>query len=389
MRRYAVGDEVRLALARKLRDWSKAGLLAPDDEQTLGTDLVTDLRHTGLMLRFGLAAFTMIAGAASVGFVVLTTDLDSEVAVAIAAAVLGGVALAAATGLVHRFRLYRHGVEEALAMGAVALFGVSAGLLGTEVFGTGSGGPAWLLAMTAVALGAGEAYRRFGFQYAAVMALCAVALLPVAFDAIDVELKRIVAGVVCAAAFVLASRIRRRADDDVRRSDAEVVRAAAVAGLYVSLNAFVLTEPFGRNVDAWFRWSSWGITWLLPFAIGRAAIVERDPLLLRVAMATALGSLLTNKSYLGWQRQSWDPMLLGVLLVGMALGLRRWLATGAGAERNGFTARQLVDSEGATVQLGGLASVAVQPGPTREASEPTDPTFSGGRSGGAGGGSTF
>ena len=168
-----------------------------------------------------------------------------------------------------------------------------------------------------------------------------------------------------------------------------VVRAAAAAGAYLALNSVILVEPFGLAVDTWYRWTSWVVTWLLPLLIGRAAVTERDPLLLRVAMAAGLASLLTNKAYLGLPRQPWDPMVLGVVLTGIALVLRRWLSTGPGGERHGFTARPLVQSDSATIQLASLASVAVQPAPTRQVSAPEDPTFSGGRSGGAGAGSEF
>lgn len=389
MRHYAVEDEVRLRLGRDLHDWRKAGLLTPDEETDLRADVATDLRRAGLMLRLGLAAFTVIAGAAAVGLVFLVTDMRSEVAVSIAAALLGAVAFGAATGVVRRFRLYRYGVEEALALGAVALWGFSAGLLAAETFKANSGGDAWFFAMTAVAAGSAAAYRRFGFQYAAVGALYATALLPMASSSVDVEFKRIFAALVCAAAYGYATGTWRRADNDVTRSDAEVVRAAAAAGAYLALNSVILVEPFGHNVDGWYRWTSWAVTWLLPFLIGRAAVAERDPLLLRVALAAGLASLLTNKTYLGWPRQPWDPMLLGVVLVGAALLLRRWLSSGADSERHGFTARQLVQSDGATIQLASLASVAVQPAPTRQVPAPEDPTFSGGRSGGAGAGSEF
>jgi hypothetical protein len=389
MRHYAVEDEVRLRLGRDLRDWRKAGLLTPDEEQGLRADVATNLRRAGIMLRLGLAAFTVIAGAAAIGLVFLVTDLRSEVAVAITAAVLGAVAFGAATAFVRRYTLYRYGVEEALAAGAVGLWGFGAGLLASATFKTNSGGDAWFFAMAAVAAACGVVYRRFGFQYAAVGAVVATALLPMASSAVDAEFTRLFAALVCAAAFVYASRMRRQADNDVTQGDAEVIRAAAAAGAYLALNSVILVEPFGRNVDAWFRWTTWVVTWLLPFLLGRTAVAERDPLLLRVALAAGLLSLVTNKTYLGWPRQPWDPMVLGVVLVAAALVLRRWLSSGEHGERNGFTARQLVESQGATIQLASLASVAVQPAPARQVPEPDDTTFSGGRSGGAGAGTTF
>jgi hypothetical protein len=389
MRLYRVEDEVRLGLARDLRDWHKAGLLTADEEQRLRADVTTDLRRAGIMLRLGLAAFTVIAGAAAIGLVFLATSLDSEVAVSITAAGLGAVAFGAATAIVRRFRLYRYGVEEALALGAVGLWGGSAGLLASEIFRANSGADAWFFAMAGVTAGCAVAYRRFGFQYAAVGAVVAAALLPMASSAVDVEFKRLFAALVCTAAFVYTSRVRRQADDDMTRADAEVIRAAAAACAYLALNSVLLAEPFGRQVDGWYRWSSWLVTWLLPFLLGRTAVIERDPLLLRVAIATGLASLVSNKAFLGWPRQPWDPMLLGVLLVAGALVLRRWLSSGEGGERNGFTARQLVESEGATIRLASLASVAVQPAPTRPVPPPDDTTFSGGRSGGAGAGTSF
>lgn len=389
MRHYPIEDEVRLGLGRDLADWRKAGLITPDQEPALRADVATDLRRAGIMLRLGLAAFTVIAGGGAIGLVFLATDLSSELAVSVTAAVLGAAAFGTATAIVRRFRLYRYGVEEALALGAVGLWGLSAGLLAAETFSTSSGGEAWFFAMAAVAAGSAAAYRRFGFQYAAVCVVYAAALLPMASSSVDVAFTRLFAALVCAGACVYAGSTRRRADDDITRSDAEVVRAAAAAGAYLALNNVLFAGPFGLTVDGWYRWTSWGVSWLLPVVLGRVAVAERDPLLLRVALATGLASLLTNKTYLGWPRQPWDPMLLGVLLVSAALLLRRWLARGDGGERRGFTARQLVQSEDATIQLASLASVAVQPTPTRTVTPPDDPTFSGGRSGGAGAGTTF
>ncbi|MGD9906554.1 MAG: hypothetical protein AB7U83_24060 [Vicinamibacterales bacterium] len=390
MRHYAVEDEVRVGLDRSLRDWQKAGLLTSAQEPLLRADLATGLRRTGLMLRLGLAAFTVIAGAATFGLIVLATNMSSEIATAFTATALGAAAWGTATLLARSGRLYRYGVEEALVMGAVALFGFAAALLGAEAIDSNSVGVAWCFAMTTAAIAAGAAYRLFGFQYAAVGALYATALLPMASRSVGTEFKRVFAAVVCAAGYAAATRLRQRAVDDVRQGDAEVVRAAAAVGAYLALNAFVLPEWFSRTVADWFRWSSGPMVWLLPVAFGRAAVVERDPLLVRVALAAALATLVTNKAYLGWPRQPWDPVLLGVGLVALSLGLRRWLSAGADGERNGFTARPLVDSDAAAVQLGSLISVATPPTePARPAPGPDDPYFSGGRSGGAGAGGTF
>ena len=34
------------------------------------------------------------------------------------------------------------------------------------------------------------------------------------------------------------------------------------------------------------------------------------------SLVMAMATLATNKPYLGWERHTWDPMLLGVLLTG-------------------------------------------------------------------------
>lgn len=243
--------------------------------------------------------------------------------------------------------------------------------------------------MIAVAIASGFAYRRFGYRDAAVVALAALALVPVAFDAPGVEITRVFAAVVFAGGYSYAAHVRRVASDDITRGDAEVVRAAGAVGVYAALNVYLTGEPFGRQGDAWFTWATWVITWILPVVVGRAAVRERDPWLLRVAIAMTLASLVTNKAYLGWPRQPWDPMLLGVLLSGLALVLRRWLAAGANGERRGFTARQLTGRDAVALQLASLAAAAVQPGATRDMPETDDRVFSGGRSGGGGAGGEF
>ena len=107
------------------------------------------------------------------------------------------------------------------------------------------------------------------------------------------------------------------------------------------------------------------------------------------SLVTAVATLLTNKLYLGWPPQTWDPMLLGALLAIVAVVVRRWLLRGAGGERHGFTPARLLESEADAIRLLGLASVGVRPAHEGSVSATEPSGFRGGRSGGAGGGNAF
>ena len=109
-----------------------------------------------------------------------------------------------------------------------------------------------------------------------------------------------------------------------------------------------------------------------------------------VNVIMAVATLVTNKPYLGWERHAWDPILLGILLAGTALALRRWLSGGADGQRNGFTPRSLVASADRR-GLGVLAAFAgaAQPFAARTPTETPLEPGRGGRSGGAGGGAGF
>jgi hypothetical protein len=100
---------------------------------------------------------------------------------------------------------------------------------------------------------------------------------------------------------------------------------------------------------------------------------------------------VTNKPYLGWQRHTWDPMLLGALLIGVALFIRRWLADGPGEIRHGFTARRLSGKDKAWMSAGATVLGLVSPNITTPSpqTESPDVHFGGGDSGGAGASSDF
>src|SRR5882757_2068695 len=90
-----------------------------------------------------------------------------------------------------------------------------------------------------------------------------------------------------------------------------------------------------------FYWTTWVLIWCLPPLILTRGVRLKDRFILAVGAITAVLTLVTNKPYLGWQRHTWDPMLLGIALTGVSILLRRWLARGPDGVRHGFTAAPL------------------------------------------------
>jgi hypothetical protein len=95
--------------------------------------------------------------------------------------------------------------------------------------------------------------------------------------------------------------------------------------------------------------------WVLPAAGLRLAIRDRDRPMIAANLVMGLATLLTNKPYLGAPREPCDPILLGLLLLGTALVLRRWLASGKDGTRDGFTPARLLRSDNDTRAVAALS----------------------------------
>ena len=117
-------------------------------------------------------------------------------------------------------------------------------------------------------------------------------------------------------------------------------------------------------------------------------IRDRDRDLIDVSLVLMLVTLITNKPYLGWARNTWDPIVFGTLLIGVAIAARRWLERGPNRQRRGFTARRILDRDRTARSMLSMASATLPP-QTAAHAEPAPPEFGGGRSGGAGGGGAY
>jgi hypothetical protein len=163
------------------------------------------------------------------------------------------------------------------------------------------------------------------------------------------------------------------------------IQAAAWAGIYIALNMKLM--PWIVVSGGAFYWFTYLTTLILP-ALGLViSVKDKDRPMLNISIAMAIVSLATNKPYLGWTRYSWDPILLGLLLIGVAIGLRRWLAQGADGHRAGFTSTPVAIEQRSLLTL--LSAAPIPVAPRVEAPHAAGGHLEGGRSGGGGASGSF
>ena len=199
-----------------------------------------------------------------------------------------------------------------------------------------------------------------------------------------------------AAGLICIAPIRSRHRFDTLEDAYSLSEAFLWLGIYLIFNLkisdFSLLSPlwiptrFTSESAGPFYWTTWVLIWCLPPLILTRGVRLKDRFVIAVGAITAVLTLVTNKPYLGWQRHTWDPMLLGIALTGVALFLRRWLAPGPGGVRYGFTAARLSAKDKHTMSVGSTVLGLVTPQSITP--QPTNPDFKFGGGGSGGGGAS-
>ncbi len=391
---YATADEERIRAGAQVRAWTQSGLLDAAQGASIESGLRTELRRTNRALRFALFIFGTIVVLASVGLWIAAFNLRFDSAVAWTAIVAGIACFIVAQFLVLKFQLYRFGVEEAFAVWAVMLAGFGVGFL-VSSGGTNGDSPA-LAAFLTAAVASAVVYWRFGYLYAAFAAVASGAFAAF-FLGLPMAAARTVSASILLAAFAVARRARRAHGEEFPGDDYGAIESIAWIGIYGVLNlrlSLDLSPAIYRaraDVPTLFYWATYAAIWLLPATGFALAVRDKHRPMLWASLVTAMATLATNKPYLGWQQHTWDPVLLGVLLLATAMAVRRWLSRGPDGHRRGFIPQPLVASvDRQALDVLATVAVAAQPGTPRMPNEtPAVEPGRGGRSGGGGGGADF
>ena len=170
MRAYSASDEEALRARDLLKDWVGEGFLTEGQYPALERETVCDLRRTNIFLRLVLLLFTLIIVGAAVGlFFVVFLPQGARQPAGIFLLILAAISYAAAELAVSQARLYRYGIEEALAVCSVCFLctGLDAVLL--------SG---YSLVPVAGAVLSLWIWHRFGLPYAPFAAMIFVVWMP-------------------------------------------------------------------------------------------------------------------------------------------------------------------------------------------------------------------
>jgi hypothetical protein len=403
VRLYSASSEETLRARKLLTEWADDGFLTKAQYRVLEQEAVSEVRTTNIFLRLILFFFTLISvGAAAALFVVVFLSRPSDQTVGFFLLIFAAVCYAAAEVAVSQARLYRYGIEEALAVCSVGFLcvGIQFALFsGSNAYSPKPNAAQFLVPAAGVVFSL-WIWRRFGFSYAFLAAMMFVLFLP-GYWTSSHSTQHLIVAVFYATGLVGVASVRSGHRLDYLDEAYSLVEAFLWLGIYLTINLQLSSlklpaqwwggtraaSEFARP----FYWGTWVLIWCLPPIVLARGIRQKDRFVIAVGGIVAILTFVSNKPYLGWQRHTWDPMLMGILLTSVAVFIRRWLARGPGGIRHGFTAARLSGKDqrwinvGSTV-FGTLSPHSATPGP--QANNP-DFRFGGGHSGGGGASGEF
>ncbi len=392
MRLYSASSEETLRARQLLTDWAGEGFLTKEQYQRLEQETVSDLRTTNIFLRLVLFLFTLIGVGAAVALFFVGSG-PSEQTIGIFLLIFAVVCYAAAEFAVFQAGLYRYGIEEALAASSVGF--LCAGIQFAFFSDSPYSPKLESLVPAAGAVFSLWIWRRFGLWYAFPAAMIFVLFLP-GYWTLSHSAQHLIVAAFYATGLICVPAVRSRHRFDYLDDAYSLVEAFLWLGIYLAINLQLWSLSlrahwWGGTRDASefarpFYWGTWVLTWCLPPIVLARGIRQKDRFVIAVGAIVAILTFVTNKPYLGWQRHTWDPMLLGILLTAVAVFIRRWLGRGPGGIRHGFTAERLSGKDKRWMNPGSAVFGLLTPQSIKPAPQTSGPDFrfGGGASGGGG-----
>ena len=399
---YTPEQEENIFIQRRARTWQRSGLISENQFKIIEERTSSQLAETSLFFRILYFVFTWICLTAAVGLVIWLMDIDHEGPIGLTFLLFSIPFYMLAEYLVRCYHVFRHGIEEALALLSLGLFCGGMVLLVLSLPGHPDDHLMMFLTASLVCLFSFWLYIRFGFLYAALISIVALGFLPFQFSLPPIW-ERSLLFLLLGLLFLISLQTESDTLADFRKKRKGIIQACLFMGLYLTVNLriFAVAESWFDQTSPHlipyagfppiFYWVSYILTFLIPALGLYFGIQVRKRALINAAGVALVLSLATNKDYLGLKHYAWDPMIFGVTLILAAVLIIRWLAKGEDKARCGFTVESILKPERYGLTLPEIGA-AVMPGVTMAATEaaPVEPSpFEDGQSGGGGASRNF
>jgi hypothetical protein len=334
--------ERRQEVRRAARAWAAAGFLSPTSHRDITARYPDD--RTRLPAGFRVLAFilTVVAITGAFGFLLLIGDSGGERAVAALATVFA--VLCAVATEVQRGRLRRADAGAELATALLTLvFGAVGLALWAGLANVPPTIPLGVLAVVGLGLTA-----RWGSGLLGLLAAVLVLAWLAQFAAARVLW--ILVGVT--SVFPLLAGSRSPALAPTHRLGCWLAAGAMVLAVYLSSNLLSLDRGWVEDLrldsalaaappDPAVRTVAAVATALLPLLLLGAGWRRRETLLLVTGLAALVASVATLQHYRPLLPAAYLLLLAGLMTLAATLGCRRWLRSGPGGERQGWTTNVL------------------------------------------------
>lgn len=223
----------------------------------------------------------------------------SDQAAGVDSLIFAAVCYAAAEVAASQARLYRYGVEEALAVCSVGF--LCAGLQLALLSGRPYPGPPDTVQSLVPAAGAVLSlwlWHRFGFSYAFLAAMIFIVFLPAHWTS-SLSAQHVVVALFYAAGLVVVAAVRSRHRFDHLDEDYSLVEALLWLGIYLAINLKLLsldlpgrwsigTPDTSGLFSRTFYWGTWLLIWCLPPIVLVRGIRQKDRFVLAVGAIVAV-----------------------------------------------------------------------------------------------------
>ena len=365
---YSSAQEENIFIRKQAGTWKRSGLITDDQLSTITNLTDPDLQQTNIFFRILFFVFTILCASALFGLFVWIAGLKTSMAYSFTLIITGVIFYFLAENAVTKYHLYRHGIEEALALFSMSLLciGLLIGL--TELILGKTWSTSNTIALCLIfATSAYWLYLRFGYLYAALISLIAVCIIPFQLSLPPTN-ERLVLLLIFCLIYLVSLNTDKPNIADFRKERNITIQACLLIAIYLTVNLQILgvvglliedthiIHLHPKLFPPYIYWPSYIFTFVIPTVGIYWGIKSRKRLIMNAGLVLACLTLSTNKGYLGLTRYAWDPAIMGIMLIGLSIFISRWLKRGPEGNRYGFTQSDILKPESHGINLSDVAA---------------------------------